>query len=384
MYKIDANKITVENVKEIGAGINEYISHNPDRKRIFLDLANIEYISSAGIRLLMMTAKDNSGPVSVFNVSQQVRDILTVTGVDTVLNVHSEFRTLNTEGCKRLGNGWYGTVYRLDEDKIVKIYNDNPINTLENIENERDISRKMYLKGIPCAAVYDIIKTSDGHLGVIYEFMSGKTIGELLREHPDSIEKYAVVAADLLRLVHGTKVEDRQFPSCRESLGNMIENSGKKLSEEDAGLIYEFLDRFSEHEYLLHGDFNMGNIMINEDSGVLIDVGGAYLGHPAIEIGQKFPFELINPGYAETEEAKKNPNVIFYRKFIESYFSDVPGIDFIAVDERLKTVAAFIILFNYYTAREQAADAGTYVDFFRAYFKKTKDELYSFDKWWVV
>ncbi len=54
-----------------------------------IDLKDLHYISSAGLRVLLAAAKvmDNQGEMTVKNVSEDVMDIFKITGFDELLDI---------------------------------------------------------------------------------------------------------------------------------------------------------------------------------------------------------------------------------------------------------------------------------------------------------
>ena len=59
-------------------------------KSLTLDFADVKYISSAGLRILLILAKDmrqKGGSMSLANPIGPVRDVLTITGFNEILGV---------------------------------------------------------------------------------------------------------------------------------------------------------------------------------------------------------------------------------------------------------------------------------------------------------
>ena len=59
--------------------------------RLVFDLVELNYISSAGLRVLLMAARDlqAQGGKAVFcNLSEQIRQVFEITGFDKILSVH--------------------------------------------------------------------------------------------------------------------------------------------------------------------------------------------------------------------------------------------------------------------------------------------------------
>ena len=59
-------------------------------KDLILDFAAVDYISSAGLRVILMAnqqMEDVDGNMSVKNVNEDVRDVFEMTGFDSLLNL---------------------------------------------------------------------------------------------------------------------------------------------------------------------------------------------------------------------------------------------------------------------------------------------------------
>ncbi|NGX49826.1 MAG: putative anti-sigma factor antagonist BtrV [Candidatus Anoxychlamydiales bacterium] len=60
-------------------------------KTILLDFSNIDYLSSAGLRVLLSftkSYKENKKRLSIFSVTEDVMDIIKLTGFDKILDVY--------------------------------------------------------------------------------------------------------------------------------------------------------------------------------------------------------------------------------------------------------------------------------------------------------
>ena len=125
---------------------------------VVLDAGELEYISSAGLRILMKLRKRLNKPLPVVNVSPEVYDIFEVTGFTELLDVRKRLRQVSIEGCQELGSGANGTVYRLTRDEMIKVF--GPGYTLTEIEHEREASRKAFLLGVGVADYRDLAATS--------------------------------------------------------------------------------------------------------------------------------------------------------------------------------------------------------------------------------
>ncbi len=183
-----------------------------------------------------------------------------------------------------IGKGANGTIYRLDEDKIVKVY--NPItNTLDRIEQEKYVAKKLLVYDIPTAISYDIVKVDDKY-GLVYEWINASTLGQYLSNNPDQLDEYAIRMAKLLVKLHSTKFENGVLPDGRENLHmwvNIAERSGY-YSDEVISKLRNLINSIPYRNTFIHGDFHPGNMMVMNDELVLIDMTDVSVGDPIIDL----------------------------------------------------------------------------------------------------
>ena len=104
-------------------------------KETIFDAAALEYISSAGLRVLLKIQKSLSQKARIVNVSPDVYEILEVTGFSELFDVTKRLRKVSVDGCEVIGQGGNGTVYRIDRETIIKVY--NPGTSMEKIALEK-------------------------------------------------------------------------------------------------------------------------------------------------------------------------------------------------------------------------------------------------------
>ena len=124
---VSIKRVTIElkgnidssNVYKLSESVEAALKDTADAEVMF-DASQLNYISSAGLRELMKVRKRTGNEVSVTEVSPEVYDIFETTGFTELLTVRKRMKRLSIEGCEIIGKGFYGTVYRLDEDTIIK------------------------------------------------------------------------------------------------------------------------------------------------------------------------------------------------------------------------------------------------------------------------
>ena len=110
-----------------------------NEENIMIEAEDLEYISSAGLRVLMKLRKTIGKPLTIFNVNRDVYEIFDTTGFTELFNIKKALRSVSIEGCEEIGKGGHGKVYRLDPETIIKVYHDN--SPLSLIEKEREYAK---------------------------------------------------------------------------------------------------------------------------------------------------------------------------------------------------------------------------------------------------
>ena len=110
-------------------------------EELIIDASELEYISSAGLRVILRLRKEKPS-LSIVNVSPEVYEVLEMTGFSEMMKVEKAKRRLSIEGCEVIGQGANGKVYRIDADTIVKVYYDK--DALPDIQRERELAKKAF------------------------------------------------------------------------------------------------------------------------------------------------------------------------------------------------------------------------------------------------
>ncbi len=256
-----------------------------------IDAAELEYISSAGLRVLMKLRKA-VGEVTLHNVSIDVYEILDVTGFTSMLTVKKALREISVEGKTILGQGGNGTVYRLDDETIVKVYSAE--HSLEVIDRERAYAKAAFVAGIPTAIAFDTVKVGDRY-GVIYEAMNSDTLGHAIANEPERRDEYIMKYAQLAKQLHTTTIEDGSVASLKDLLMKRAEDPMLKefCTQEEIDTLKAIVVAMKVYDTLVHGDLHPGNIMLDNGELMLIDMGELTRGVPIYDIASIYRDLLV-------------------------------------------------------------------------------------------
>ena len=288
---------------------------------VIIDAGGLEYISSAGLRVLLAAKKRCKGKIfRVVNVNDEVMNVFDVTGFSEIMDISRAVRQLSVEGCDRIGAGACGEVFRLDDETIIKLY--YPRVKKEEIEQEKALAKKAFVMGVPTAISYDIVE-ADGRTGVVYELIKSKTIGELIRGDEGHLEEYVDMYAAVCRQIHGIEAEPGQLPSFKDINRSDIPNV-TGITEEERAYLHRFLDLIPDRMNCLHGDLNINNIMVQNGECCLIDMGEFSTGTPMFDLSRiLFSMEFAGAAKGEFNSFYKLPQDIvthILHLFLEKYF----------------------------------------------------------------
>ena len=258
--------------------INNIIK-NSEYEHLVLDAENMSYISSAGLRIILKLLKTNRD-LRMIEVNSEIYEILEMTGFTEMMQVDKALKNIDVSGKKIIGKGANGVIYRIDNDTIVKVYNE--ADTLDHIKAEHDMSRTAFILGIPTAIPFGIVKVGKRY-GSIFELINAKTFAELLQEDPSQIEFVAEQTVELAKTLHETEAPIG-IPRHSDVARDWLEEARSSFDTEHFAKLSALIKSIPETDTMLHGDLHIKNIMQYEDEALLIDMDTLSSGHPIYEL----------------------------------------------------------------------------------------------------
>jgi uncharacterized protein (TIGR02172 family) len=276
--RIDSN-----NAQAVEEEIREILKEGKASKLI-LDAANLEYTSSAGLRGILRLRKENPD-LSIINTSSEVYEIFEMTGFTEMMDVKKAYRVVSVDGCEVIGRGANGTIYRIDKDNVVKVYND--ANALAEIQHEREVARLALILGIPTAISYDVVRVGDSY-GSVFELLSAKSFSKILSTEPDKIDWCVAEAVEMMNRIHGTEVPHGKLPDMKERAMGWAEFMKDYLPKEAGEKLVRLVSEIPHDDHMIHGDYHTKNLELTNDEVLLIDMDTLAVGHPIFELASIF------------------------------------------------------------------------------------------------
>ncbi|MBQ3894031.1 MAG: ATP-binding protein [Clostridia bacterium] len=275
---IDSNNVNdLEN--ELIAKLQGY-----EGQSVEFDASSLDYISSAGLRLILRIRKQF--PVmSVTGVNSDIYEIFEMTGFTEMMKVEKAYRVVSIEGCEEIGRGANGKIYRIDRDNVVKVYKN--ADALADIQHEREVAKLALILGIPTAISYDVVKVGDSY-GSVFELLNASSFSKILSTEPEKFDWCVKEYVDLLKKIHSTVVPEGKLPDMKETALTWAEFVKDYLPAEAGAKLVKMVKDVPHDDHMIHGDYHTKNVELQNDEVLLIDMDTLAVGHPVFELGSMF------------------------------------------------------------------------------------------------
>ncbi|MGN0778050.1 MAG: anti-sigma factor antagonist [Aristaeellaceae bacterium] len=303
-------------------------------EKVVLDAEKLEFISSAGLRVMLKLKKANKD-FAIINVSNDVFEIFDMTGFTDMMTIRRRLRQFSVEGCKLIGQGGCGKVYRYDPETIIKVY--RPELELESIKRERECSRLAFTRGLPTAIAFDLVRVGDSY-GVMYELMDADNLASTMLHHPEQEDSYIRKYADLARQMHHTAEKPNTLPPSSDMFRSTESYLRKWLTEEEIRRYDAMVDLIPPRNTMIHGDYHEKNLLVRHGELEMIDMGDISQGHPMVELGCVYCTHAV---FSEQVIGMKREKAMeIWQKFCDCYFGEMPEAVKPSFERTLKWLAA--------------------------------------------
>lgn len=275
-------------------------------QELTLDASHLQYISSAGLRVLLRIKKEIKH-LRMVHINRDIYEILEMTGFDQILETEKALRRISIEGCSEIGRGAHGTVYRIEPDTIVKVY--HPGEPMEEIRRERELAKWAFVRDVPTAIPYDIVRVGDCY-GAVFELLDARSAVEYIQESPAHLEDFIERSVRLMKQIHAIQAEPGELPDMKAQMLEWM-GSVRRLQDngQGGGLTGAVCDQLEktiretpDSLTLLHADLHLKNIMISEDELMVIDMDTLCTGDPVFDLATVYnsyrQFPSIDPAAA--------------------------------------------------------------------------------------
>ena len=179
------------------------------------------------------------------------------------------------------------TIYR-DGERCIKVFNAEY--SKADVLNEALNQARIEETGLNIPKILEVTMV-DGKWAIVYEFIKGKTLAQLMAEDPDNKEKYIEQLVDLQMEVHSK--------TC-PLLNKLKDKMNRKISQTnfDATTRYDLhtrLESMPKHNKVCHDDFNPSNVVVTEDGSLyILDWAHATQGNASADVARTYLLFWLN------------------------------------------------------------------------------------------
>ncbi len=274
---------------DIALMINKYPS-----AEIAFDCTNLEYISSAGLRILLSLSKKTKAKLRLINVTQGIYDILNITGFSSIFDVSLPLRDISSDQGQFLGMNNGISLYRMDDDTMLKVY--PTWQRLDDVKKELTKAKAALLSGVPVLISYDIV-TYNGRYGIAYETPNVKTVSSLINFHQWDTEKYAAEMGKTLRMIHSCTPEHGTLPRTSELFTKNALKMDKYFASKEIHQLILLINSIPSAESFNYGNYQPNNVFVMNDELILVDMSGISCGNPIFDLGMTYMFCVLEANW---------------------------------------------------------------------------------------
>ena len=173
------------------------------------------------------------------------------------------------------------TIYR-DGDSVIKAFDSDY--SKADVLNEALNQARIEETGLSIPKIREVT-VFDGKWAIVSDYISGKTLSQLMEENKDKFDEYLNLFVDLQISVHSKK---------SPLLNKLKDKMNMKISQTslDATTRYELhtrLEGMPKHNKVCHGDFNPSNIIISDDgTAYILDWSHATQGNASADVARTY------------------------------------------------------------------------------------------------
>ena len=210
---------------------------------------------------------------------------------------YKKYREVSLDGCRLIGKGSKGEVYRYDDELVLKLYNEK--NQYKDIERENALARQAFVAGIPTAISFGIVKAGNRY-GSLFELLDSSTVSSMIASNPEKVRSYAAIMAELAQKIHHTDASKMNLPHYIDEVYAWIDTGIAYEDEALAARIRTMVEQLPDNNTIIHGDFHTGNVMTHMGEYILIDMDSLSICHPIVELSGLYMFYV---GFGELDKS---------------------------------------------------------------------------------
>ena len=323
------------------------------------DAGKLTYISSAGLRVLLKVSKSFKEKLVIENVSEDVYDIFNTTGFTELfdvkaagdINTEKPMREISIEGKEKIGITGLNTVYRLDDETVVKVYLPS-VNYDIHIKKEQENARNAFVAGVPAVIPFDVVKVGDSY-GLVYEMQNCRMLWDVMIDDKAHLEDYTRRYAQTIKKVHSIKANKELFSSSKALMLSTVKKLSGLFVHDEIEKFIRLIENIPERDTFLINNCYPNNAILQNDELLLVNFGVSGYGHPITDVSNmymRFCHDLSFRSESErkiisdiTEEERKQ----IWKTFISEYLGTIDKQLLEKTNEQIRIYSFALRMFAY-------------------------------------
>ncbi len=187
------------------------------------------------------------------------------------------------------------TVYR-DNNRTIKLFVENY--SKPDILNEALNQARVEETGLNMPKLLEVTKM-ENRWALISEHIEGKSLQELMDEHPEKKDEYMNMFIDIQLNIISKKCP--MLNKLKDKMKERIEKTD--LSDSTKYDLYTRLESMPKHNKICHGDFNPSNVIIKEDgTAYVLDWAHVTQGNASADVARTYLLFNLDGKKEEAEE----------------------------------------------------------------------------------
>ena len=226
-------RVDSSNAAEVEKELIDICTEN-EHGKVVVDIEKLEYISSAGLRVILKIKKSQND-MEIINASNEVYEIFSMTG-------------------------------------------------FSDIEREIEYARNAFVSGIPTAIAYDVVKCGESY-GTVFELINSNTLSHVLNTQPEKYNEYSKKYIELVHTLHTTETDTNRLSNIKDLYNKWADDMLEYFSGDEVDLLHEVINSVEDRKTFVHGDIHPKNIMVQNGELLFIDMADLTYGHPVFDYG---------------------------------------------------------------------------------------------------
>lgn len=262
-------------------------------------------------------------------------------------NMDKEIKNIDLTQWQQVGEGAIGKTYvnPSTPDVILKV-NNSRLSTRQAVEREFNVSRAVKSLGISVPEAKEMVRVGNVY-GTITQLIKPKrSLGRICCDNPERTEEMATLLCTRGKELFATPCDTGFFPSRKahllQALGRVQFVGRKTLST-----LETFAQRIPDATTCLHGDFQMGNLILSGERHYWIDLDRFGYGDPMFDVGHLYMLCNVYSSMKAVQglfHMTRDQFLRFWDAFARAYTGSADHADF---DREAARFACFDVILRY-------------------------------------